>query len=72
MRQVHTYVAENTNINYPVCRDVSKFNCDLCDAAFKRKFNLNRHKESIHQGEQTFECEYCLKSFLRKDHAREH
>lgn len=45
---------------------VSRFICDICNAALKRKDHLTRHKQS-HNPERPFVCTICLKAFKRKE-----
>ncbi|XP_018401745.1 PREDICTED: zinc finger protein OZF-like [Cyphomyrmex costatus] len=45
--------------------------CGTCNKEFKDKWHLRRH-EKIHNGEKTFECEYCEKIFLQKGNLSKH
>lgn len=47
------------------------FPCDLCDKAFIKKCDLQRH-QSVHTGEKPFACEYCDKRFSTKVHLQYH
>ena len=51
--------------------DVNKFHCDKCDKIFKKKFHLNRHFQSIHEGVR-FPCEQCPASFSFYEGLRSH
>ena len=49
------------------------FNCEICEATFKRKDGLKKHKESIHAKEESsFPCNECNSSFKRMDHLENH
>lgn len=54
--------------------------CDKCKKTFNRKYDLERHKNSVHGcvgGSKTnkklsYECQYCKKPFTRKDSLSRH
>ncbi|OXA56911.1 zinc finger protein 236 [Folsomia candida] len=48
-----------------------KFKCELCDAAFMSKINMQRHM-STHSVARPHKCSVCGKGFLRKEHLTKH
>ncbi|XP_077374613.1 uncharacterized protein LOC144017184 [Festucalex cinctus] len=55
---------------YPADRvrfDAKHFKCSLCDSAFFKMSDLQRHM-MIHSGEKPFSCTVCPKRFIRKAH----
>ncbi|KAI8586362.1 hypothetical protein BDZ88DRAFT_387648, partial [Geranomyces variabilis] len=53
--------------------DLRPFTCDVCDATFRRKFDLRRHMRSLHaDGTKPFVCELCGLGFTRSDTLRRH
>ena len=48
----------------------SEWKCDICNAVFGQKFNLNKHK-SLHRKKQ-FNCGICSKSFHYKYNFDQH
>lgn len=47
------------------------FKCPDCDYVASRKDNYHRH-QIIHSGERPHQCQYCFKSFNRKDNLGAH
>ncbi|KAI8797492.1 Gypsy retrotransposon integrase protein 1 [Biomphalaria glabrata] len=47
------------------------FRCDQCGKVFTAKRSLKRHEEA-HQGIRKFECQYCQRSFFRKEYLNYH
>ncbi|ETO20513.1 hypothetical protein RFI_16704, partial [Reticulomyxa filosa] len=47
----------------------SLFQCDICDAKFAQRYNLNRHKKEVHQKSAKYfdrlTCAICAKIFCR-------
>lgn len=52
--------------------DLRKHVCSTCDRAFERMYDLRRHQltHAVQDGGdyEGFQCEYCLKKFVRKVH----
>ena len=48
------------------------FKCNICDASFTQKGNLNGHVASIHEGKKPFKCSICDASFTKKGHLDGH
>ncbi|KAG9291140.1 hypothetical protein G9A89_013012 [Geosiphon pyriformis] len=50
------------------------FRCliDGCGSSFTRKHDLKRHINGIHKQERQYECQFCRKSFCRKDSWKRH
>ncbi|KAJ8902744.1 hypothetical protein NDN08_006064 [Rhodosorus marinus] len=46
--------------------------CSECGARFKRKYELNRHFQSVHVGVRKHACDICLKYFTQASHVRVH
>jgi len=46
--------------------------CSDCGARFRRKYELNRHFQSVHIGVRKHACDICLKSFTQASHVRVH
>ena len=40
----------------PVHEQKKSFKCNICEAAFSQKVNLNRHIESVHKEKKPFKC----------------
>ena len=49
-----------------------KFKCAVCDEIFVRKWNLERHKKTVHSKIKPFECTYCSKTFKTKPILKQH
>ena len=63
----------NVNKNYANCfKAVTNFPCDQCEKVFKRKDQLKRHKQTIHDESFYLECPSCEKIFKRKDKLTQH
>ena len=39
--------------------------CSSCNAAFSRRYHLNRHVSQVHEGNKPFQCGDCDKKFAR-------
>ena len=56
----------------------SDYKCDLCSYDFTSQSNLEQHIRNVHlnikipEGEKSFACKFCLKSFSRKNHLKDH
>ena len=64
------------------------FNCDMCNKSYKHRQSLWNHKQKIHgttndtlsnivkknkiNNNQSNQCEYCLKTYSRKDNLKVH
>ena len=62
------------NLNLDFATD-EEFACDNCDAIFKRKDHLKRHKETTHSNftvQNSFQCSSCDKSYSRSDALKRH
>ncbi|KAJ8908163.1 hypothetical protein NDN08_008257 [Rhodosorus marinus] len=53
-------------------RGSSSDQCPICGAAFRRKYEMQRHYRTVHLGERKFACEYCGNKFIHKSHLRVH
>ena len=69
---VHNYVEHNKNPNFPICKASRQYTCEICHGRFKTKFDCIRHKETVHEKENTFQCAHCPMEFLRKDSMQRH
>mmetsp|Transcript_4185 Transcript_4185/g.12576 ORF Transcript_4185/g.12576 Transcript_4185/m.12576 type:complete len:459 (+) Transcript_4185:81-1457(+) len=49
-----------------------KVNCQFCGSRFKRKYELNRHVQTIHSGVRRFTCSVCNRAFTQAAHVRVH
>eukprot|EP00190_Bangiopsis_sp_CCMP1999_P007501 CAMPEP_0198725264 /NCGR_PEP_ID=MMETSP1475-20131203/2608_1 /TAXON_ID= ORGANISM="Unidentified sp., Strain CCMP1999" /NCGR_SAMPLE_ID=MMETSP1475 /ASSEMBLY_ACC=CAM_ASM_001111 /LENGTH=424 /DNA_ID=CAMNT_0044487007 /DNA_START=503 /DNA_END=1777 /DNA_ORIENTATION=+ len=58
----------------PTGSDVSdaRFNCTMCSASFRRKYDINRHIACVHEKSRDYVCEICSRSFMQKGHLNEH
>ena len=43
--------------------DMPEWPCPDCGKKFKRKFDLNRHRVTVHLGVRNFPCDLCGKRF---------
>ena len=48
------------------------FKCNICDASFPQKGNLNVHIESVHEEMKPFKYKICDASFSRKATLKKH
>ena len=46
--------------------------CNICRQRFKKKFNLTRHKNSVHSGNEQHLCTVCSSKFNRPDALQRH
>eukprot|EP00189_Rhodosorus_marinus_P003097 CAMPEP_0113959726 /NCGR_PEP_ID=MMETSP0011_2-20120614/4310_1 /TAXON_ID=101924 /ORGANISM="Rhodosorus marinus" /LENGTH=448 /DNA_ID=CAMNT_0000971081 /DNA_START=95 /DNA_END=1441 /DNA_ORIENTATION=- /assembly_acc=CAM_ASM_000156 len=46
--------------------------CEFCGMTFKRKYDLRRHRASVHLKRRDFKCQYCAKTFTQNGHLHEH
>ena len=67
---MHDNELENLVKEIPLIR--KPFNCDQCDANFDRKFNLDRHQNSVHGNGAEVSCPYCLKTLSNKNNLKVH
>ena len=48
------------------------FRCDLCDANYSQKSNLDNYFRSVHEGKRPFKCDICNASFAQKEKLKSH
>ena len=48
------------------------FICNICDASFSEKGNINLHVESVHEGKKLFKCNDCDEVFSPKGNLKKH
>ena len=60
----------NFTFMYHFCME--KFKCDICQAYFGQKFNLNRHVGTVHEEKKQFECKVCNSKFTQKANLNRH
>ena len=78
-------VADVTEQECTVCRKVfrpddmsthmrvhSEFRCETCGARFKQEDSLLRHRQQQHSKKVRFFCDFCKKSYLRRDRLQVH
>ncbi|CAH1399498.1 unnamed protein product [Nezara viridula] len=53
------------------CCDIKKFVCTTCSRSYKLKRDLQRHLKQCGKL-PLLKCQYCEKSFFRKDHLTNH
>ena len=46
--------------------------CDACSESFNSRFNLRKHKATVHEDNKKFKCEECPSSFGQKLHLKIH
>jgi hypothetical protein len=49
-----------------------RFQCDICDARFKRKAHMEAHVKSVHVGIEKVPCKYCGKEYSSESSRRKH
>jgi hypothetical protein len=62
----------NKSLIQPVIPPVKNFVCGICNNAFFKKKELDRHVMTIHTNAKQFKCESCPKMFNRKDKLLRH
>lgn len=50
----------------------TRYKCELCSRAFKRKRLLDYHNKAAHTGERPFSCPTCPSTFVYKEHFKKH
>ena len=53
-------------------KSLKTFKCDLCDANYSQKLNLDSHFRSVHEGKRSFKCDICNASFAQKGNLKSH
>ena len=53
-------------------KSLKTFRCDLCDANYSQKSNLDSHFRSVHEGKRPFKCDICNASFAQKEKLKSH
>ncbi|KAI8802666.1 hypothetical protein BJ742DRAFT_683894 [Cladochytrium replicatum] len=48
------------------------YQCNMCEAAFRRSHDLKRHHRSLHTQVKPFGCDLCDKRFSRMDALKRH
>ena len=48
------------------------YNCEHCEKSFNKPYDLRRHVENIHQGQNSVKCNFCSKSLTRMDNLYAH
>ena len=43
-----------------------QFKCDICNAIYGRRGNLNKHVATVHEGSKQFNCDICNAKFGQK------
>ncbi|KAJ8901369.1 hypothetical protein NDN08_007215 [Rhodosorus marinus] len=46
--------------------------CQICNASFRRSYDLKRHTAAIHEKRRDFICPKCPKTYTQKGHLNEH
>lgn len=49
-----------------------RFKCELCSTSFNWESNLDKHRRSMHDGEQPYRCEVCKATFYEASSLRRH
>jgi len=52
--------------------DEKRFTCTVCGAAFKRRYDRERHFKSKHIGERSWNCDQCHQKFKHRWHLQAH
>ena len=50
----------------------AQFSCDKCSKIFKRKYKLQNHIDSVHEGIKKHQCDICGKKFTSAITVRDH
>ena len=64
-----TKIDQNIDVLY---KELKKFNCNICDYKFTRKFDLRKHIENVHEGMKPFKCNTCDYETSRNDCLKKH
>ena len=51
---------------------VQPFQCNICDASFSQKGDMNGHMESVYEGKKSFKCNVCETAFSEKSNLNGH
>jgi hypothetical protein len=52
--------------------NIGAYKCQICSKVLKTRVHLRRHMHQIHQSNPKFVCEFCQKTFRRKDNLKCH
>ena len=55
-----------------VVHEKIRYQCDFCEKSFQKKFLLNNHVKSFHQGINPFQCQECDKKFVLQYKLNQH
>ena len=49
-----------------------RFKCEICNAEFGQKSDLNKHVAVVHEGKKQFTCDICNSEFGQKGTLKQH